>query len=52
MKKKIVIELPVDTAAQARRKARATAGSPQATRVLTPKHLKPPKHKKKVADQE
>jgi hypothetical protein len=52
MKKKILIELPDDKPAQARRKARSAAGTPQPTRVLTPKHLKPPKHKKKEAPEE
>jgi hypothetical protein len=52
MQKKIVIELPQDQATTSRRKARAAAGTPPSTRVLTPKHLKPPKHKKKVAGEE
>lgn len=52
MKRKIVIEIPDETAAKARRKSRAAAGSPQPTRVITPRHLRPPKHKKKAAEQE
>jgi hypothetical protein len=52
MKKKIVIELPQEKATRSRRRARAAAGTPPSTRVLTPKHLKPPKHKKKAAGDE
>jgi len=33
---------------EAKRRARATLGSPPATRIIKDKRLKPPKHKKKI----
>jgi hypothetical protein len=38
-------------AAEARRRARATLGSPPATRVLPDRRRKPPKHKKKLEEE-
>jgi hypothetical protein len=35
---------------EAKRRARATLGSPPPTRVLKDKRLKPPKHKKKIVE--
>jgi len=37
-------------AKEARRRARAVLGTPPATRVVADRRLKPPKHKKKLAD--
>lgn len=37
---------------EAKRRARATLGSPPATRVIKDKRLKPPKHKKSLIDQD
>jgi hypothetical protein len=37
---------------EARRRARDTAGAPPAERVVPDKRLKPPKHKKKVIQEE
>ena len=38
-------------AKEARRRARATLGSPPATRVIPDKRRKPPKHKKKLLEE-
>ena len=42
----------IDPAKEARRRARKSGAAPAATRVITDKRLRPPKHKKTILDPE
>jgi hypothetical protein len=41
-----------DPAKKARRQARLVLGSPPSEKVIVPKRLRPPKHKKPLSDQD
>jgi hypothetical protein len=50
--KKSRIKSKVDLAKEARRRARDRAGLPPGSRVIPDKRRKPPKHKKRILDEE
>jgi len=52
MKKQKPLEIKEDPALKARRQARQSVGSVAPARVITPPHLKPPRHKKKDAPED
>lgn len=50
MKKPKPLEIKEDPALKARRQARREVGTVTPVRVLTPRNLKPPRHKKKIEE--